>query len=103
MSKKYIDREKVETWLLTETMCLDTDPDREYVVEKLRQDVPNEEVEPVIHCKDCDYWNEWDHVGRETLGNFRCSCAYWSNEDGPIYYTGGNDFCSYGERREEEP
>ena len=60
------------------------------------------DVRPVVLCKDCDHWNEWDHVGRETLGNFRCSCAYWSHEDGPIYYTGENDFCSYGERKEAD-
>ena len=62
--------------------------------------IPAADVRPVVLCRECDHWNEWDHVGRESLGNFRCSCAYWSNEDCPTYYTSENDFCSYGERRE---
>ena len=89
MSKKYIDREKVETWLLTETMCLDTDPDREYVVEKLRQDVPNEKVEPVVYCEDC-------RDSEKGNGYFRCTL--WN-----IWNIPPNSFCSFGERRREKP
>ena len=59
------------------------------------------DVRPVVFCKDCDLWNEWDSSGKESLGNFRCSCAYWSSEDGPIHYTAKTDFCSYGEKKEE--
>ena len=56
---------------------------------------------PVVLCKDCDCWNDWDSSGRESLGNYVCSCAHWSVEDGPILYTRPTDFCSYGERMEE--
>ena len=64
-------------------------------------ELPAEDVAPVIRCKDCDLWNEWDHSGRESLGNFRCSCAYWSVEDGPVFFTAPTDFCSYAEPKEE--
>ena len=87
MSKKYIDREKVETWLLTETMCLDTDPDREYVVEKLRQDVPNEEVEPVVYCKDCIY-------------DDNCFAQSILKEMSRIPFDKNKFFCPDGKRRE---
>ena len=63
--------------------------------------LPAADVQPVIQCKDCDLWNEWDHSGRESLGNFRCSCAYWSVEDGPVFFTAPTDFCSYAEPKEE--
>lgn len=63
--------------------------------------IPPEDVAPVIRCKDCDLWNEWDHSGRESLGNFRCSCAHWSVEDGPVFFTAPTDFCSYAEPKEE--
>ena len=77
--------------------CLDSE-----TIQIIVNSVPAADVRPVVLCRECDHWNEWDHVGRETLGNFRCSCAYWSNENGPIYYTGENDFCSYGEPREAD-
>ncbi|MBO5970732.1 MAG: hypothetical protein J6S14_19840 [Clostridia bacterium] len=59
-----------------------------------------EEVAPVIRCEHCDNWNEWDHSGHKSLGNFRCSCAYWTVEDGPTFYTAPTDFCSYAEPRD---
>ena len=59
------------------------------------------DVRPVVFCRDCDCWNEWDSAGRESLGNYVCSCAHWSVEDGAILYTRPTDFCSYGEKREE--
>lgn len=54
----------------------------------------------LIRCKGCDNWNEWDSVGSERYGNYRCSCAYWSNEDGYTAYTAPTDFCSYAEPKE---
>lgn len=70
-------------------------------IDRRIQRVPAADVQPVIRCKDCDLWNEWDHSGRESLGNFRCSCAYWSVEDGPVFFTAPTDFCSYAEPKEE--
>ena len=60
------------------------------------------DVVEVVRCKDCDLWNEWDESGHEQTGNYACSCAYFSNEDGYIVYTGPDDYCSYGERKEDE-
>lgn len=67
---------------------------REYL-----ESIPSADVKPVVRCRDCDLWNEWDHAGHESLGNFRCSCAYWSVEDGVTFYTAPTDFCSNGEKR----
>ena len=65
------------------------------------QSAPAADVRPVVMCLDCDYWNDWDSAGKESLGNYVCSCAYWSVEDGAVFYTRPTDFCSYGEKREE--
>lgn len=70
------------------------------ITDELRA-IPPEDVAPIVRCKDCDCWNEWDHSGRESLGNFRCSCGYWSVEDGPVFFTAPTDFCSYAEPKEE--
>ncbi len=53
-------------------------------------------------CKNCDYWNTWDHAGHKDLKNYVCSCAHWTSEDGCTQYTKPDDFCSYFEPREEE-
>ena len=56
----------------------------------------------LILCKDCDSWDEEYSSGRKSLGNYRCICHEWSNEeDGHYRYTAEDDFCSYAERREE--
>ena len=57
------------------------------------------DVRPVVLCKDCDLWNEWDSSGRESLGTYRCSCAAWTTEI-TTYYTGPDEFCSRGARRD---
>lgn len=42
---------------------------------------------PVVRCKDCKHWIECDDVG------------YCDNPDGLDNYAKPNDFCNYGERR----
>lgn len=63
--------------------------------------MPAADVRPVVLCRDCDCWNDWDSAGRESLGNYVCSCAHWTVEDGAVFYTKPTDFCSYGKKREE--
>lgn len=48
---EYIEREKVENWLLTESASLDTEVDREYVVERLRSEIPAADVRPVVKAE----------------------------------------------------
>lgn len=61
-----------------------------------------ENYEPVIRCENCDMWNTLDSAGRKSLGNYVCSCTFWTKEDGPVAYTRPNDFCSYGVRRDND-
>ena len=58
------------------------------------------EVVQVVRCWECELWNEWDYSGHKELGNFVCSCAHWSNEDGYVVYTKPDDYCSYGDPKE---
>ena len=64
-------------------------------------DIPPADVWPVVLCKDCDFWNEWDSSGRESLGTYRCSCAEWTTEI-TTYYTGPDEFCSRGVKRDSD-
>ena len=75
------------------------------VVKRIIDEQPTispDEVRGVVLCQDCDCWNEWDHAGRKSLGNYVCSCAHWTVEDGAVLYTKPTDFCSYGERKVSE-
>lgn len=52
---------------------------------------PTIDAVPVVRCKDCKNW------GGVTFGNV---CRRWSAPlAGMKNCTGGNDYCSYGERR----
>ena len=44
---EYISREALEKWLLTEMASLDSDADRQCVVERLRKEIPAADVRPV--------------------------------------------------------
>lgn len=64
---------------------------------------PTVDAVPVVRCKDCVNWDEEYSSGRKSLGNYRCICHEWSNEEDGFYrYTAEDDYCSYGERRSDE-
>lgn len=98
---EYIDRDRLirEGWSLQRryqkdayTMVYET---------KKPEDFPTADVRPVVFCEDCDFWNSWDSSGEESLGNYRCSCAKWTTET-TTYYTGPNEYCSRGERKDSD-
>lgn len=68
---------------------------------ELLKEAPRVDAVEVVHCKDCECWDEENKGGRATLGTLVCACDNWSNqEDGYVRYTRPDDFCSYGERKE---
>ena len=95
---KYIDRDMliIEGWHMERIIRAMTSITIEV---KKPTDFPAADVVEIVRCKDCDLWNEWDKSGHEQTGNYACSCAYFSNEDGYTVYTGLDDYCSKGERR----
>ena len=54
-------------------------------------DTPTVDAVPVVRCKDCKDWDK----GNPFDGSEMCECKL----NGGHYWP--NDFCSYGERREE--
>lgn len=59
-------------------------------------------VAPVVRCQECIHWMAEGGAGYKSLGTYRCPCARWSNDDGYTAYTDPDDFCVYGEEKEEE-
>ena len=80
------------------------DLDSEYIQEtlyrrafKTRQDIeewlnnaPTIDAVPVVRCKDCKF-GDWDSEPDDAMVCMRTKDGFWRS---------GNDFCSYGERKE---
>ena len=89
--KEYIDRAAVKDEILSWAVCINhpeflSKEDTMYCIDNM----PAADVMEVVRCKDC-IWR-----GREECAMFyRCDCGEqhtWETD---------NDFCSYGERRDE--
>ena len=59
------------------------------IAEDIMYDVPSEDVQPVVRCKDC-------RLSEPGIGITEYWCCYWDNK------TLENGYCSYGERRGSE-
>lgn len=85
---RYIDRSKFEQ-LITERdlRTISTKTIGECLDKSLA------DVVEVVRCKDCKFWNKDENRG---------ICDEWSDfEDGISRYTGADDYCSCGERKEK--
>lgn len=61
-------------------------------IERDVRDMPAADVAPVVHCKDCQKWKR--NVGLTDSPNGHC---FEHDID-----TNGRDFCSYGERKDND-
>ena len=59
--------------------------------EGLFKDIPSADVVPVVRCKDCKCWTEWAN-GTGSCNRFTLD---WIGTD-------ADDFCSIGERKDDE-
>lgn len=92
----YISREALEAWVRSELCSLDTDEDREYVIERWRKEIPAADVREVIRCADCKWFQcnmRQDGYLPKSVPEFEC--RHWCSEVDPT------DFCSRGEKMEE--
>ena len=55
------------------------------------EDAPAADVRPVVLCRDCEYWKQWDNTTHYL-------CTYVA---GAKFIRNAEDFCSRGEKREE--
>lgn len=67
----------------------------------LLEEADDADVEEVVRCKDC---RSWEEVGVDPITSYRfgyCQHYQWQDVEGLEKETNGNDFCSYGERKEK--
>ena len=95
--QRLIDAEKVYE-VLTDYYHHRTEIQHEALKEAISK-VPTVDAVEVVRCKDCKWYKESNH---SELYPMRF-CYRLKNDDGvPVGYNwADNDFCSYGERREE--
>ena len=62
------------------------------IVRAWLDDQPTVDAVEVVRCKDCKYWSGYG--GR---------CKHWGSPlAGTVHYTNAGDFCSYGERKDND-
>lgn len=66
-------------------------------IENVIDDCPTIDAVPAVRCKDCIYFNAKNSL--ETQGI--CMCGEKEMNYGGEFYPFADDYCSYGERRDE--
>lgn len=64
----------------------------ECVLQKRIDGLPTADVVEVVRCKDCRYWQEYQE------GHYPNELCPWDKNE----TTDEDDYCSYGERKEDE-
>ena len=88
---RYIDADKIP-YVISENGCLD-----DFAYRYDINEVPTADVVEVVRCKDCKYWDTRDSKGIQGT----CLCGEKDFCYGSEFYPFADDYCSYGERREE--
>jgi len=90
---KYINADQFERDCMFDRNC----EDMQDVIYKLR-DYPAADVVEVVRCKDCKYYKESIHFVPDKM------CYKYKDNAGNTvgYIKSGYDFCSYGERKDDE-
>ncbi len=96
--EKYVKLEDVVKLILEEGLFCDTQADREYSAEYVRQLPTFSDLVEVIRCRDCKHWNKSIIKGTYP-DDVRCMCEKISF--GIIKYTRPDDYCSFAEMGEE--
>lgn len=69
---------------------------------KLMVDAPAADVVEVVRCKDCKFWDECFNDPITSYQYGFCNSDKWRDVEGWEQETNGQDFCSYGERKEQK-
>lgn len=68
-----------------------------FIIKSILKDAPTIDAVPVVRCRECKHWRSVD----ERIEHMECNVFFWCYGRG--YLTNADDFCSYGERKEENP
>lgn len=100
---EYIERNYIRKMAMLEmayTMETETDA---AVVLRMIDDAPAADAAPVVRCKDCKHAESYLRPDGKTGVYCRCPVSIFDYANGYVFTPSRNvdDFCSYGERRDE--
>lgn len=61
-------------------------------------DIPTADMQEVVRCKNCIYFIDKQRKNRQGI----CMCGEKDTSYGAEFYPYADNFCSYGERKEQE-
>ena len=69
----------------------------------IKEDVPSADVAEIVRCEDCKYWLPHTQYGYDAHNGTYCNyCnAHMPDDDFEAETWDADDFCSYGERKDE--
>lgn len=77
--------------------------DEDIIAKEIIRNAPTVDAVPVVRCRDCI---EFEEIGKHPTNNGGTPfghCYHWQYEQGMSpNEVDGDDFCSYGERKEEQ-
>lgn len=77
--------------------------DEDIIAKEIIRNAPTVDAVPVVRCRDCI---EFEEIGKHPTNNRGTPfgyCYHWDYEEGMLpNEVDGGDFCSYGERKEEQ-
>lgn len=96
MSEKLISANRLKKAFSADTFILqDWDADLYELLMVEIDEAPAVDAVEVVRCRDCKHW------GQDVCGTSGDDESFCTNPDGLDNFAHPDDFCSYGERREE--
>ena len=99
--RRYIDADAVLELIQEEFHKTDVNGEEQIGVLKCHRivrEAPTADVVEVVRCRDCKYWDARDSKGIQGI----CLCGEKDFYYGSEFYPFADDYCSYGERREDD-
>lgn len=96
--EEFIKRETLESWVRSEVASLDTEADREFVIQRWRKEIPTADVALIVRCENCQYYNEdyFQMIEGVPVIIAHHVCSFW----GRGCATNPDGFCYKGKRKE---
>lgn len=91
---RYIDADSLKAEFTGNFACEYPAP----LVKALIDNQPSEDAVKVVRCKDCKYFLDKQRKNHQGV----CMCEVKDTTYAAEFYSYANDFCSYGERKEEK-
>lgn len=95
---RYIDIDKLSKMIEARAETLVEGKEAFYYIANWLNKLPPADVAEIVRCKDCKYFEEEQRKNHQGV----CMCGEKDTTHASEFYPYADDFCSYGERKDEE-